>query len=1072
MHHRRLIIAVVAMAILALALAGVVYALAAGSAGAQTGKTGQQPTMKVLVLVKAKGSAAAVVAQLKEEGATGIYRYHLIKAVAATISRETWKVLRRDPNVARVAPDRQMTLPETATAGEASATAQTGEPLLAPAGETPVAPIVEPALEPEALQLTHAQDAWEIKVGGQPVMGQGVRVGMLDSGTDPSHPDLAGAIEAYRDFTGLGLQSDTWHGTGTSSTIVAQGMPVFNRMTKTYMKVSGMAPQAKVLMAKVYDTEMPNESAYIRALEWLVDEKVDIISGGTDGPSLPANGKDLVSRAVQAVIDKNITFLGLALNEGPGEGTLFSAPNGLRDVVTVGAANAYRAEARLDFLTSGSAYKSGQVGELSGRGPNAAGDFKPDILGVGDVQWALAPTYGGDQGITMFGGTSQATPTVAGNLALAMSAWKMVHPGQAVPAPSYWKNLLASTATQLGFPALENSTGLVNGEAAVKAVLGQGPSLLVSVAADPRNPQSWSVRAGGGSKVSTTIRVKNTGTTAQNVTLRPTMFVANDAATITSHFTLTAADGYSHTESFAVPAGTDFVEARCTWASEPTVALRTLLFDSNGDLVSSGRDDSGYGHLSLAQASLTSSLDRRPAVGGPWRVEIVPFDWGPPDYDAFPPTSDQPAQLRIEFKHMAVWPAVKLSQSTLTLAPGAAAGVTTTVTAPTVAGTHFGNVVVKGDGAAATIPVAIRVPVDVARGGVFSGALTGSSKQSIGGGEVHFYDFVVPSGTSSIQASVKFGAGNLVDILLVNPEGGVVEAKGGDVIWLDWGGSGEFLVPPSAFTRTAEQVIWDDPEPGSWQLVVCAPGFAGRGFAEPYSGSVTLDRKVVSPAIWTVTGARGAAVTRDFTVTNAGPSELAVYAATQKTVGGAGQYAVATLGGFKGSLNPTAAGSVDRQFFQLPQGLRSASIDASCTSTDTRVDLSLWDPRFLTRVVSLADSTAGNSVSIGKPMAGLWSVKLTPAFEGVQPSPVSYKALVSGEAPVPMPGLSSSATDSAPLTVPAMTSRTITASFNVPGDAKSGDVFTGRLVFYTVTDAVTAVGGDHLGSVPVTITVK
>ena len=90
-----------------------------------------------------------------------------------------------------------------------------------------------------------------------------------------------------------------------------------------------------------------------------------------------------------------------------------------------------------------------------------------------------------------------ACPVVAGDLALAESAWKMKHPGHRLPAPSYWKNLLASTATNLGYPALDQSSGLVNAAAAVREVLGQGRSFLASVSADPKNPSSWSARVAG-----------------------------------------------------------------------------------------------------------------------------------------------------------------------------------------------------------------------------------------------------------------------------------------------------------------------------------------------------------------------------------------------------------------------------------------------------------------------------------------------------------------------------------------------------------------------------------------------
>ena len=129
-----------------------------------------------------------------------------------------------------------------------------------------------------------------------------------------------------------------------------------------------------------------------------------------------------------------------------------------------------------------------------------------------------------NQNVRIFGGTSMACPVVAGDLALAESAWKMKHPGQRLPAPSYWKNLLASTATDLGYPALDQSSGLVNAAAAVREVLRQGKSFLASVAADPRNPSSWSARVTGGARATTTIAVRNTGAKSERVTLKPTAF--------------------------------------------------------------------------------------------------------------------------------------------------------------------------------------------------------------------------------------------------------------------------------------------------------------------------------------------------------------------------------------------------------------------------------------------------------------------------------------------------------------------------------------------------------------------
>jgi hypothetical protein len=68
-------------------------------------------------------------------------------------------------------------------------------------------------------------------------------------------------------------------------------------------------------------------------------------------------------------------------------------------------------------------------------------------------------------------------------------------------------------------------------------------------------------------------------------------------------------------------------------------------------------------------------------------------------------------------------------------------------------------------------------------------------------------------------------------------------------------------------------------------------------------------------------------------------------------------------------------------------------------------------------------------------------------------------------------GLAASATAAAPLLVAAGQSGTIQVTVDVPADAQPGSTITGTLRFFTVGDGAVAEGGDHLGSVPVTITV-
>ena len=508
--------------ILAMALA-LVVTLAAGVIRAKAAGTPDKPTIKVIVLVKPGGSTTAVMRELKDRNAAAVVPYHIIPAVSATVSQATLAALRKDGNVLKVVNDRRVPAPKVPPGAE-------GKLAL---GESSARSASQAPMESEALQLTHAQDAWSVKVNGQPVKGQGVRVGMLDTGTDRTHPDLAPAIEAYRDFTGAGLQDNFGHGTATSGCVAAQGLPVYNPETATTMRVSGMAPRAKVLMAKVIDVSGGWDSQFMRGIQWLVDQKVDIISCSLSALVIPADGNDPSALAVQAAIDSGITFVNSEGNEGPGQGTLGSSQD-RKDVLAVGASTGAREFSQIGFMVDGSAYKGDQVITWSSRGPNSVGDFKPDIMGFGAYGWALAPAAGdayGDYGIQEFGGTSMAAPVVAGDLALAESAWKMTHPGKALPAPAYWKKLLASTATDLGYPALDQSSGLVNAKAAVRAVLKRGKSMLVGVTADSHNASSWSPKLTGGAHSSTKIVVKNTGGRTEKVKLTPTTYVVDKSKT-------------------------------------------------------------------------------------------------------------------------------------------------------------------------------------------------------------------------------------------------------------------------------------------------------------------------------------------------------------------------------------------------------------------------------------------------------------------------------------------------------------------------------------------------------------
>ena len=1048
MRHR-IFVLVVAGALATSLLGGAVRARAAGSPA--------KPTLRVLVVLKTSANAGEVVGKLARDHAVGVYRYRYFPVVTATVSAATLQSLLKDGNVLDVVSDHKVPAPQVPTVGRRAAKG-------APA--TGRAAAAAAPLESEALQLTHAQDAWAIKVKGQPVMGQGIRVGMLDTGTDPTHPDLTSAIAAYRDFTGAGLQDSDGHGTATSSCVAAQGRPVYNPTTGTIMRIEGMAPRAQVVMAKVIDVGGGWDSNIMRGIEWLIAQKVDIISCSLGSTFIPPNGADPLAVAFQAAIDRGITVVNSEGNEGPGQGTEGSAPD-LKNVLAVGATTGYRLFAQTGYLAAPGAYRGDQVITWSSRGPNSLGDFRPDIMGFGAWGWALAPSgpgdVYGDVGAQVFGGTSMACPVVAGDLALAESAWKLPHAGRRLPAPSYWKNLLASTATDLGYPALDQSSGLVNAAAAVREVLRQGKSILVSVGADPQTPSSWSPRIAAGGRATTSVTVKNTGSSAERVTLTPRTFTTFRTLDI-NPITLTGPD-YSSAAYFTVPAGADFVQARVTWPSGPNVSLQTAVYDSDGNFVSYGETGGGYGHLSYDQISLVGVAAQRPVVarGKPWEIDISPRD-------GMAPSGPQVAHLQVKFLHKVGSTAIVLSRSSVTIRPGDSVKVKAGVIAPTKAGTSFYGIAVGNGATTTTVPIAVRVPVTLSGGhGAFSGTIQGSTVE-YSGGELYFYDVRVPAGTRSITAALHWpDTGNLVDLYLVDPHGDLRDAKGGDLLW--YPDYSSFAVPDAAFGHTAEQVIWNAPQAGTWQVLVWAAGFNGESFAEPYSGSVTLNTPVVAPASWTATAAPGGQVSADFTVANAGATTLSAYAESQVVSGGTALYDDDALAPVSGTLAATPDGISPILTFTLPQDVALVTARATWTGPDTLVDLGLYDPSQTDKSESLASTSLGNAVVVPDPMAGLWTLILGYGNPAFPPANADYTVTVDYVAPTPIPGLTASATPDSPLVVGPGGRGTIHVTVDVPADATPGEVIGGTLHFSTVGDGMQAEGGDHLGAVPVTITV-
>jgi subtilisin family serine protease len=237
---------------------------------------------------------------------------------------------------------------------------------------------MEPTLD-ESVKQIGAPQAW-----AQGFTGKGVTVAVLDSGYDPDHPDLKGAVTQERNFTtDPDIRDEDGHGTHVASIVASRDG-----------KYRGVAPEANLAIGKVGGRAGITDSAVLAGVEWAATEAkakiVNISLGAPDGPDL-----DPVEQAVNTLSERTGTLFVVAAGNEP---TMVSTPGSADAALTVGAVD-----------------KQGRLADFSGSGPRA-GDhaIKPDITAPG-VGIVAAVPGGGHESKE---GTSMAAPHVAGAAAI------------------------------------------------------------------------------------------------------------------------------------------------------------------------------------------------------------------------------------------------------------------------------------------------------------------------------------------------------------------------------------------------------------------------------------------------------------------------------------------------------------------------------------------------------------------------------------------------------------------------------------------------------------------------------
>jgi subtilisin family serine protease len=304
--------------------------------------------------------------------------------------------------------------------------------------------------------------------------GGNTSVEVLDTGVDPSHPDID--LAKWAEFDSEGNSVDTQpqdygpsgHGTHASGTVVG------GNASGRYI---GVAPNATLYHGAVL-TDCSNGdcigtlSQIIAGMQWAVDQNADVLS-----MSLGANGyySDFID-PVQNAQAAGTTVVAAVGNRKAGNS---SSPANVYDAISVGAADRNR---NIESFSSGDSLNT-----LDAWGPTAPPDWPlnytvPTVAAAGSLVKSASP--GG--GYTEKSGTSMATPHVAGAVALAQSATdERLSPEElesgieaAAAKPSGWSQPEDERDTRYG-------RGIVNAPGTIVAI--RGPS--AQFVSDPATPQ-------------------------------------------------------------------------------------------------------------------------------------------------------------------------------------------------------------------------------------------------------------------------------------------------------------------------------------------------------------------------------------------------------------------------------------------------------------------------------------------------------------------------------------------------------------------------------------------------------